>query len=65
VSARSALTEGSDRDNFCSHLRRSAVEHRSRARSVQAKKSLRVANLSEELKDCCCRCAQSRKDSST
>jgi hypothetical protein len=24
-------------------------------------KSLRVANLSEELKDCCCRCAQSRR----
>jgi hypothetical protein len=60
VSARSALTEGSDRDRFCSHSPRSAVEYRSRKRSAQAKRSLRVANLSKELKDCCCRCAQSR-----
>jgi hypothetical protein len=35
VPARIALTEGSDRDSFCSHLCESALEHRSRARSVQ------------------------------
>lgn len=39
----------------------SAVGHRSRARSAQAKLSLRVANLSRVLRDCCCRCAQSQK----
>jgi hypothetical protein len=41
----------------------SAVGHRSRARSAQAKWSLRVVDLSEALRNCCCRCAQGRKDS--
>jgi hypothetical protein len=41
----------------------SAVRHRSRARSAQAKESLRVANLSKVSKDYCCRCAQSRSSS--
>jgi hypothetical protein len=39
----------------------SAVGHRSRARSAQAEGSLRVANLSEALEDCCCSCAQSQR----
>jgi hypothetical protein len=37
VFAKSALTEGSDRDSFCSHSSRSAVGHKSRARSAQAR----------------------------
>jgi hypothetical protein len=61
VSARSALTKGSDRDSFCSHLRKSAVGHRSRARSAQTKQSFRAMNLGEASRDCCCRCAQSRR----
>jgi hypothetical protein len=62
VSARSALTEGSDRVAFvlihpkCSWAQEPCKECAGRVK-------FRVANLSEELKDCCCRCAQSRKDS--
>jgi hypothetical protein len=60
VSARSVLTKGSEvclwkikRDSFCSHFHRSAVRHRSRARSAQAKSSLRVVSLSTKFRDCC------------
>jgi hypothetical protein len=47
VFARSALTEGLDRDRFCSHSSRGAVGTKVRARSAQDKRNLRVANLSE------------------
>jgi hypothetical protein len=61
LSTRSALTEGSDRDNFCLihpkvQLGTGAVQgvHR-------PDKRLRVVNLSEVLKDYCCRHAQSQR----
>jgi hypothetical protein len=41
-----------------------AVGHRGSVQGVRRLgKSLRVANLSKELKDCCCRSAQSRETS--
>jgi hypothetical protein len=62
VSARSALTEGSDRDSFCSHSSQKVQLGTGAVQGVRRPgKSLRVANLSEVLKDCCCRCAQSRR----
>ena len=42
-----------------------AVRHRSHARSVQAEWSLRVVDLSEVLRDCCCRGAQGRRKFNT
>jgi hypothetical protein len=58
-SARSALTEGSDSLTLVLIHPEVKLGYRSRARSAQAKE-VSVVNLSEVLKDCCCRCAQSR-----
>jgi hypothetical protein len=62
VSARSALTEGSDSLAFVLihpkvQLGTGAVQGVRRPSEVQG------CEPEQELKDCCCRCAQSRKDS--
>jgi hypothetical protein len=50
------------RDNIVLILTEVQVKHRSRARCVQAEKSLRVCNLRELLKDCCRReCTESKR----
>jgi hypothetical protein len=48
VSARSVLTEGSDRDSFCSHSSQKVQTGTGAVQGVRKLgKSLRVANLSE------------------
>ena len=51
--------KGSIRDRFCSHFLKGAVRHSAVQGVRRPRESLRVANLSNELKDCCCRSAQS------
>jgi hypothetical protein len=62
VSARSALTEGSDRDSFCSHSSQGCRLGTGACKEcAEQVKRLKVVNLSEVSKDYCCRSAQSRK----
>jgi hypothetical protein len=63
VSARSALTEGSDSLTFVLIRPRVELGHTSRARSAQAGESFRVVDRNELLRDCCCRSAQGRRNS--
>jgi hypothetical protein len=64
VSVRSALTKGSDRVSLFSfilgvQLGIGALQGLRRPSEIQG------CEPEQELKDCCCKCAQSRKDSST
>jgi len=53
--------KGSNRDIFDSHFLEGAVGHRVMQEVHRPGKSLRVGNLSEEIKYYYCRCAQSRR----
>jgi hypothetical protein len=62
VSIRSALTEGSDRDNFCSHSSQRCRLGTGAMQGVRRPgKSLRVVSLSGYLKEYCCKCVQSQR----
>ena len=61
-SASSVLIEGSYRDNFCSHSSPKVQLGTEAVQGVRRPgKRLMVVNLSEELKDCCCREVQSQR----
>jgi hypothetical protein len=53
------VSESSGEIDFVLISHKSAVGHRSHARSAQAERSLRVVNPSETFRDCGYRCAQS------
>jgi hypothetical protein len=62
VSARSALTKGSDGDNFCSHSPQKVQLGIGVVQGVHRPSEVQGCEPERQLKDYCCRSAQSRRD---